>query len=104
MEHKIITEDEFYERFTPCKNEIDKNFTSFDGCMFETYGEELEYVQKIARESPRRVWTIVEVDGIMYYESGFHFVNRLGYLITEEEIEEGIEYTVELEDLTSDEE
>jgi rubrerythrin len=35
----------------------------------------------------------------MYYESGYHIVNRIGYFITEEDYEEGIEYTVELEDL-----
>lgn len=102
MEHKVITEDEFYERFTPCKNELDKN-ASFDGCMFETFGEELDIVRTTNLHAPKRVWTIVEVDGRMYYESGYHFVNRMGYLITEEEIEEDVEYTVELEDLTDGE-
>jgi rubrerythrin len=102
MEHSIITEDEFYKRFTPCKNELDNN-ASFDGCMFETYGEELELVQKTNHFAPRRVWTIVEADGRMFYESGYHLVNRMGYLITEKETEEGTEYTVDLEDLTDGE-
>jgi len=99
MEHKVITEDEFYTRFTPRKNELGDN-ASFDGCMFETYGEELKIVQKINHLTPKRVWTIIECDGKMYYESGYHFVNRLGYLITEEEAEADVEYTVEMEDLT----
>jgi len=102
MEHKVITEDEFYERFTPCKNELDGN-ASFDGCMFETFGEELDIVRTTNLHAPRRVWTIVESDGRMYYESGYHIVNRIGYFITEEDYEEGIEYTVELEDLTDGE-
>lgn len=102
MEHKIITEDEFYAKFTPCKNKLDNN-ASFDGCMLETYGEELELVRKTNNSTPRRVWTIIDADGKMYFESGYHIVNRMGYLITEEEAEEGIEYTVELEDLTDGE-
>lgn len=97
MEQKIITEDEFYERFNRIKNHIDDN-AAFDGCMFETYGEELKFVQKIAQETPKKVWTITECDGRMCYDSGFHLVNRLGYFITEEEVEPDVEYTVELDD------
>ena len=97
MEHKVIKEEKFYERFNMIKNHIDDN-ASFDGCFFETYGKELEYVQKIAQETPKKVWTIIECDGRMYYNSGFHFVNRLGYFITEEEVEPDVEYTVELDD------
>lgn len=102
MEHKVITEDEFYERFTPCKNEINEN-ASFGGCLFETYGEELEIIRKTNHFAPKRVWTIVETDGKIYYQSGYHFVNRLGYLITEETVENDTEYTVVLEDLTDGE-
>jgi len=102
MEHKIISEDEFYTKFNLVKNHIDNN-ASFDGCMFETFSEEREFVIEINKVAPRRVWTIVESDGRMYYESGYHIVNRIGYFITEEDYEEGIEYTVELEDLTDGE-
>jgi rubrerythrin len=97
--HIILTEDEFYEKFTMVKNTIDEN-ASFDGCMFETYGEELELIQKTNHFAPKRVWTIVDCDGRLYYESGYHFVNRLGYFITEEDVPEDVEFTVELEDLT----
>lgn len=48
--------------------------------MFETYGDELAYVQGI---DPARVWSIVEADGCMAVEPGFHVVNLLGYLVTE---------------------
>ena len=65
--------------------------------MFETYGLEFELVQEMARQN--RVITIIESDGgdeiddegyvipNMYYVSGIHFVNRIGYLITEEPID-----------------
>jgi hypothetical protein len=98
---KRISEDEFYEQFNCVINHIDDN-ASFDGCMFETYGKELEYVFEKAKETPCRVWTILDCDGKLYYSTGFHLVNRLGYLITEEVPECDIE--VELEDLTENEE
>jgi hypothetical protein len=105
MEFKevILSEDEFYEKFNRIQNHIDSN-TSFDGCLFETFGLEEEYVRKVAQKTPKKVWTVLECDGRMYYSSGFHFVNRMGYFITEEEVEEGVEITVELEEVGDDEE
>jgi hypothetical protein len=56
---------------------------SFGGCMYETFGEELEYVKA---QPNKRIWTIVDTDGDdLIVIAGFHFVNRLGYLITDEE-------------------
>ena len=83
-EHEDISEDDFYENFTMVKNHLDDN-ASFNGCMFETYGEEHDYVRKMARET-NRVWTIVDGEyDTQYYIAGYHFVNRLGYIITEED-------------------
>lgn len=98
METKFvtITEDQFYEKFNMVTNHIDDN-ASFDGCMFETYGEELEYIQNFAKENPKKIWTILDCDGKMYYSSGYHYVNRLGYFITEEAVEDGCEIEVKLE-------
>ena len=57
----------------------------FDGSsMLETYGEQLGYVQAQAQKDITKVWTIVDVDGTLYVCAGFHFVNRFGYVITEE--------------------
>lgn len=78
------TDDDFYEKFNPIKNHINDN-ASFDGCMFETYGEELEFVQKTAKETPKKVWTILDCEGKLYLGAGYHYVNRFGYLITEED-------------------
>lgn len=91
---KEITEEQFEKDFKLMENHIDLN-ASFDGCMFETYGLELLYVKEMAELN--RVITIVESDGIeedeegdlipnMYYVSGLHHVNRIGYLITTEPI------------------
>ena len=86
MEIITLTEEQFEEQFTLVENHLDDN-ASFDGAMFETYGEELEYVRMKAQNT-RSVWTIVEGDDdTMYYSSGMRFVNRIGYLITREEWE-----------------
>jgi hypothetical protein len=72
-----LTEDDFFARFKPVANHFDPN-RAFDGCLFETFGEELAHVQA---QDPNLVWTVLDDDGRLLIESGFHFVNRLGYLI-----------------------
>ena len=89
-----LTEDEFYEKFNPIKNHIDTN-AAFDGCMFETYGQELDYIKGLIDDGGKAsVWTIEEVEGKMYFVSGWHFVNRFGYLVTNEPVSENDEYEV----------
>jgi hypothetical protein len=55
-----------------------ENLAPHSGCMFETYGEELEQVLQAARANPLNVWTLYD-DGMV--GSGLHIVNRLGYFI-----------------------
>lgn len=76
-------EDEYFlfaEKYKPIKNHIDTN-ASFDGDMFETFGEEVEYVRTYPDQ--KKVWTLIEADGKQYISAGYHHVNRLGYFITE---------------------
>jgi len=80
--HVSLTEDEFYSKFTMVKNHLNDN-ASLEGCMFETYGEEVRYIQSMA--NTKRVWTYLEGDeGDLYFVTGMHFVNRLGYFVTTE--------------------
>ena len=59
------------------------------GCLFETFGEELDFVRK---QHPSTVWTLVDgEDGDMYLLSGMHFVNRIGYLISLAPVPEGVD-------------
>jgi hypothetical protein len=54
--------------------------------MFETYGEEHAYVLATLKnpETAKRVWTVIDDNnGSLYYGANYHFINRLGYLITE---------------------
>lgn len=72
--------DEWCATYKPIKNHIDKD-SSFNGEMFETYGEELEFV-KAADED--RIWMYGDGDdGGSYIWNGWHIVNRIGYFITE---------------------
>ena len=72
--------DEWVETYKPILNHIDKN-ASFDGAMFETYGEEVDFV----KEQPENcIWMYGDGDdGGSYIWSGWGFVNRIGYFITE---------------------
>jgi hypothetical protein len=99
-----LTEEQFDEQFELIENHIDDN-ASFNGCMFETYGDEIDFVFEMAKEN--RVITIIEsdceedindsgeVNACMYYVSGYHMVNRIGYLITTEPITEDFEVKLE---------
>ena len=88
-----LTEDQFDEQFTVKPNHITGN-EAFGG-LYETYDEELEYTFQLSQKS-NRVWTILDGDDDKtYIASGFHRINRVGFLITEEEYEE--EYEVELD-------
>jgi len=79
--------DEFLEKYKPIQNHIDNN-ASYNGCLFETYGNEYQYIQSIAENYPNRIWTILS-DGNVEAVSGWHYVNRLGYMVTELPVEDG---------------
>ena len=99
MEKQIVqlSEIEFDEKFTLIRNHLDKN-ASFDGNMFETYSPEIDFVLEMAKQN--RVITILEgEDGEMhstlYYVSGYHLVNRLGFFVVDKPLEE--EFNIKLE-------
>ena len=90
MQKEIITltEEQFEEQFTRVKNHIDTN-AGWDGCLFETYDEELRHVSIVGMKTPKNVWTLLEGDDEdkLYISNGFRIVNRMGFFITEEEWE-----------------
>ena len=103
IEQHILEEDDFFARFEPIKNPIDDGH-GFDGHMFETYGAELSFVHQMMASEPERVWTVVECDGVISIESGYHYVNRFGYLITKHACAPDCCYSVTLEALTEPDE
>ena len=79
-----LTEDEFDNQYPLVRNHLDANASWSDnegpGCLFETYGEEIEFVRQ---QDPLTIWTVIDGhDDDMYIASGYHFVNRIGYLIS----------------------
>jgi hypothetical protein len=93
MQTYTLTEDQFAREYQPQPNHFDDN-ASWDGCMLETYGEELDYVKTVFQHTPRRVWTVLDCDGETIVVSGFHYVNRMGYIITENPAPEGLDIEV----------
>ena len=72
--------DEWEATYKPVLNHIETN-ASFDGYMFETYGEEYEFVKGTPAN---HIWMYGDGDdGGSYIWSGWGFVNRIGYFITE---------------------
>lgn len=75
-----LTEDEWFDKYKPIKNHLDEN-SSFDGHMFETYGDEVEFVKQAGNG---HIWMYGDGDdGGTYLWNGWGFVNRIGYFITE---------------------
>ncbi len=93
-----LTEDEFDDRFTLVPNHINSSagwaIGDSGGCLFETYGEEFEFIK---RQPAARIWTLVDGDdGDMYLISGLHFVNRVGYLLSRDPVPEDTTIQVHL--------
>ena len=78
-----LTEEQWFEQLKPIPNHIDDNASFNDGehgYMFETYGEELEFIKA---QEPNRIWTYADGDdGGTYICDGYHVVNRIGYFVT----------------------
>ena len=73
---KFYTYDTWFDTFKPIKNKI----TNGEDYHFETYGEEYDFVKTA---NPNNVWTEVDGDSGTYIISGWHYVNRIHYYITE---------------------
>jgi hypothetical protein len=75
-----LTDDDWQDNYKPIKNHLVKD-APWDGCMFETYGPENEFIRN---QDQHHVWTLIdsdESDNPIIVE-GYHFVNRIGYFIT----------------------
>jgi hypothetical protein len=72
-----MTFDDWWNEFQPIDNPFQSK-PSFFVKMFETYGEELEFVQN---QPADRVWTELDDNTIV---NGYHIVNRFGYYVTRE--------------------
>lgn len=94
--------EEFETKFKPLNNHIaeaenpsgdGQSHAPMGGIMFETSGKEWEFVRQ---QNPNNIWTVIVGDSDEWeIAKGFHIVNRMGYIITEEpwtEDDEDAEY------------
>jgi len=94
----LLTPEEFDAQFTLLPNPVDKKafWKNKDGkgCFFDIGNKELTYLGK---QNPKKVWTMRHGDdddeGETLY-SGFVAGNRIGYLLTAENVPDNIEYAV----------
>ena len=75
MKRKLKDFDAFVEAYKPRQNDSEGWY------LFETYGKDYEKVMKTHK---RKIWTLVDTDKDPLVVAGWHFVNRLGYFITQE--------------------
>jgi hypothetical protein len=74
--------DEFAEKYRPIHNTIRGVGEGEPPEMFDTSGEEYEFV--VERRTGRTVWTLVSCDdGLDRILPGLHLVNRVGHFVTE---------------------
>ena len=93
-----LSEDEFDKQFPLVRNHLDPHASwvlgDGPGCLFGTYGEEIHFVRQ---QDPRTIWTLVDTDSDdQALISGFHFVNRFGYLISTVPVPEGVTIEVRI--------
>lgn len=85
-----------YENFESAFKPIVNHLTPDDGTYFETYGEDYEYILSMCQRElgQRKVWTELDCDGQIIIGDGYHYVNRMRYLVTELPCPDGIHISV----------
>ncbi len=87
-----LTYEQWEEKYKPVKNHLCD--APFDGFMFETYDEELDFVREFGA---KHIWTLLDGDGnSLFIANGWHMVNRFGYFITEIPWEDGDSFDIEM--------
>ena len=86
---KEMTWSEWEAKYKPIPNPFVK---SPDQLMFETYGEEYEFVK--TKIDSQQVWTYVDGDMSSLIMAGFGIVNRIGYYVTEIPWEDSMDYVL----------
>lgn len=91
----MITEEQFMDTYKPVATGREGEF------MLDDFQEAVQFAEARGLTS-NHVWTILESgdgdDDALYVSAGYHLVNRLGYIVTEQPWETGIEDAVWMED------
>ena len=93
---ETMTYEEWVAKFKPTLNHLVRD-ASFEGMMFETYGNELDFVLQVVNKGGKLlVWTYIDGDNGTYIVEGYRLVNRIGYFICDVPFEESTAYEVEV--------
>lgn len=86
---RAMNYDVWWKHFQPIQNHLEADAPN-DGAMFETFGPEVDFVKSKLPDSKGnggqdadKIWTLLDYDGKLYICAGWHFVNRIGYFITQ---------------------
>ena len=75
-----ISYEKWLEKYRPVKNSFAAD-APYDGYMFEIYGTDFEFVR---RQPAEKIWTLIDDgDRNQAIYSGCHYVDRIGYFVTE---------------------
>jgi len=102
--HYTMEYEKWVEQYKPMTNYIDPD-ASFNQTMFETYGDEVEYVCDRANtpDTALTVWTYIDgSDGTCIVE-GYRLVNRIGYFVTEKPADADATYDITVNKYDDDE-
>lgn len=86
-----LTEDDFDRKYTPNLKLKSENFDDKSG-RFETFGKDLKVVLSV---DDHFIWTCIDGDDGVHIVSGYQLVNRIYYLITNEQWTDFEEYKVD---------
>lgn len=91
----LMDYDEWWEKFKPVPNHLNPD-ASANQTMFETYGDEVQYVCDKSNnpDTERTVWTYLDGDEGSYIVNGYSIVNRIGYFITEKPADDNTAYEI----------
>lgn len=94
-----LSYDAWRERFKPIQNPFDPN-ADFHGCLLDISAIEKHH---IVTADPQRLWTLIDGNGDEFIASGWHFIDRTGWFLTEVPVPPRTEVTVtfpDFEDIT----
>lgn len=80
MKSISISLEEFATLYKPIPHPNSDQTGAPSAWYFETYGDDMEQVDKTPAH---QIWTVIETDGVSVIQSGRTFVNRLNYILTE---------------------
>lgn len=87
-----LTDDEWEETYKPIPNPYTKQ-GSFNNTMFETFGQELDFVKT---QNPLNIWTWCDGGGYSVISNGYHYVDRMGYFVTAIPFDDSNEYQIDI--------